>query len=94
MYLHLGDEYVIPTGDLVGIFDLDVVTVSPVGRSYLQQAEKNGKLISVSVNLPKSFVVCGKGEDTRVYISPISASTLVIRLSRRYLSSVDSASEV
>ena len=35
MYLHLGDEYVIPTGDLVGIFDLDVVTVSPVFQGEL-----------------------------------------------------------
>ncbi len=94
MYLHLGDNYIIPTKDLIGIFDLDVVTVSAAGRSYLQQAEKNGNLISVSENLPKSFVVCGVPSNFRVYISPISASTLVKRLSRTYLSGMDSLTEV
>ena len=94
MYLHLGDNYIIPTKDLIGILDLDVVTVSSAGRTYLQQAERNGKLVSVSENLPKSFVVCGGREDFRVYISPISASTLVKRLSRTYLSGMDSLTEV
>ena len=93
MYLHLGDNYIIPTKDLIGIFDLDVVTVSTAGRTYLQQAERNGNLISVSDNLPKSFVVCGDRSDFRVYISPISASTLVKRLSRTYLSGMDSLTE-
>lgn len=82
MYLHLGDEVVISTRDLVGIFDLDVVTVGNAGRAYLQNAEKAGRLISVGENIPKSFVVCGKFREETVYISPVSASTLLKRISR------------
>ena len=79
MYLHLGDNYIIPTKDLIGIFDLDVVTVSAAGRSYLQQAEKNGNLISVSENLPKSFVVCeGKGKRSLI-LSQMNTATLLKR---------------
>ena len=94
MYLHLGDELVIPTHDLVGIFDLDIVTVTPIGRAFLQQAERIGRLIAVGENLPKSFIVCGKHRDETVYISPISASTLLKRLSRGIDPGADILSEV
>ena len=94
MYLHLGDELAISTNDLIGIFDIDAVTVSASGRDFLQRAEKNGRLISAGVNLPKSFIVCGTFRDETVYFSPISASTLLKRLSRGISSAVDSISEV
>lgn len=82
MYLHLGDETVISTRDLIGVFDLDVVTVGNIGRTYLQNAEKSGDLVSVGENIPKSFVVCGKHRGQTVYISPVSTSTLIKRISR------------
>lgn len=94
MYLHLGDEFLISTRDLVGIFDLDAVTSSPSGRRYLQNAEKQGRLHTVGSNIPKSFIVCGKFREESVYLSPISAATLLKRISRGSISSADAVSEV
>lgn len=76
MYLHLGQNTVITTDKIVGIFDIDNTTVSKKTRDYLSQAENDGKVIYVSGELPKSFIVC---EDKTVYISQISSSTLLKR---------------
>ncbi len=79
MYLHLGKSTVINTKDIVGIFDLDTSTISKNTREYLKTAEKSGRVVNVSMELPKSFVVCREKHGTRVYISQISSQTLLKR---------------
>ena len=80
MYLHLGQDTVIKTDEVVGIFDLDTATISKYTREYLAQAEKKGKVVNVSMELPKSFVVCSCPQGgVKVYISQISSSTLLKR---------------
>ena len=80
MYLHLGHNTVINQNEIIGIFDLDATTVSKKTRDYLSKAEKDKRVISVSYDLPKSFVVCSdKKRDFVVYLSPVSASTLLKR---------------
>ena len=59
MYLHLGQNVVVPEADVIGIFDLDNTTGSHITRKFLNDAEKAGRVVSVSDELPKSFVVCG-----------------------------------
>lgn len=80
MYLHLGQDTVITFEEILGIFDLEATTVSKSTRDYLANATKNGRVVNVSMDLPKSFVVCrNKDGSTTVYISPISPSTLLKR---------------
>lgn len=80
MYLHLGQSTVITTKDLIGIFDMDVTTVMKSSRDYLSKAEKDGQVVNVSYELPKSFVVCSDGNNSKkVYISQIAPSTLLKR---------------
>ena len=81
MYLHLGNETIIRTEDIVGIFDLDSTTVSKKSRRYLALAEKRGEAVTVSDELPKSFVLCAPpgGKKQRVYISQISSATMLRR---------------
>ena len=77
MYIHLGHHTVINQNEIIGIFDLDATTVSKKTRDYLSKAEKNKRVVSVSYDLPKSFVVCSNDKDGfTVYLSPVSASTL------------------
>ncbi|MGN1458047.1 MAG: extracellular matrix regulator RemB, partial [Acutalibacteraceae bacterium] len=52
MYLHLGKDTVVRKKDIIGIFDLDNSTVSATTRNYLAKAEKDGKVINVSPELP------------------------------------------
>ncbi len=78
MYLHLGGEKVVKTQDIIGIFDMDTSTVSKNTRDYLSNAEKSGEVVTVSYDLPKSFIVVNKrkSKEKTVYISQISTTTL------------------
>ncbi len=84
MYLHLGQAVVVRQQDIVGVFDMDNTTISRFTRSFLQNAEKNGYVEYVSMDLPRSFTVCGPARRAgrtgarrqKVYISQISPRTL------------------
>ena len=77
MYIHLGKNTVVKDRDVIGIFDLETSTVMKNTRDYLANAEKSGKVVNVSYELPKSFAVCSDKKDSvKVYISPISTATL------------------
>ena len=76
MYLHLGQDTVVRTRDIVGIFDIENTSLSRSTRTYLAQAEKKRLVVNVTYEMPKSFIVCGEGDKQRVYLSQISSSTL------------------
>lgn len=77
MYLHLGNDVLVKTEEVIGIFDLDTTTVSKKTRDYLNKAEKKKEVITVSYDLPKSFVICSKEKkNQRVYLSQLSTATL------------------
>lgn len=85
MYLHLGQDTVVSFDEIIGIFDLDTTTVSKISRDYLTKAQKSGKVVNVSTELPKSFVLCKKKDGSKkVYISQISSTTLLKRTSEKY----------
>ena len=77
MYLHVGQNTVIQTEDIIGIFDLDKTTVSPRTRAFLNDGQKEGRVVTVGDDLPQSFVVTADG---MIFISPISGSTLIKRM--------------
>ena len=82
MYLHLGQNTIVHESEILGIFDLDITSQSYRPRQYLNRAERNGEVVSISEELPKSFVVCAepktKGNQT-VYIAQLSSQTLLRR---------------
>ena len=82
MYLHLGNDIVVKTEDIIGIFDLDNATISAHTRKYLSKSEKEKQVIYVSFDLPKAFIVCKSKSDKKqkIYISQISAQTLLKRI--------------
>ena len=81
MYLHLGQDYVVHTDDIIGIFDIDTTTISKHTRGFLRHAEQESALVTLRDELPKSFVVTDFPGET-VYISPISSKTLEKRCGR------------
>lgn len=72
MYLHLGSDVSVHINEIVGIFDIEKVTVDKYMKDYLSYCQKVGKIYYVSLDMPKSIVVC---EDT-VYITNVSCLTL------------------
>lgn len=80
MYLHIGNDIVTNSKDIIGIFDMDNTTVSRQGRQFLPKAEKNGIIINTSDDLPKSYVVTHRKNKSRIYISSVSTQVLSKRL--------------
>ena len=80
MYLHLGSGAVVRNDSIVAILDLDITSQSHITRKYLSQAEKNGEIVNVAEDIPKSFVVCRDDRGRRVYLSQMSSQTLLKRV--------------
>lgn len=79
MYVTIDSDIVLDKRDIVGIFDIDKLTVFKNNRDYLSNLEKRGKIISANEKLPKSFIVCKNGSEEEVYMSSFLPSTLVKR---------------
>lgn len=79
MYVHLGNNFMVNSEDIIGIFDMDNTTVSKRGRQFLPDAEQKGRVINASEDLPKSFIVTVTDGEIKVYISSISSQTLYKR---------------
>jgi extracellular matrix regulatory protein B len=86
MFLHIGRDMIVRYDDIIGIFDIETASISKITREYLSASPKK-KIVSVTDELPKSFIVCSglnaKNNDkntTKVYISQISSATLKKRL--------------
>ena len=84
MFLHLGENVVVPKKDIIGIFDLETTTYSSGTSSFLRMAEEDGFVERISRDKPKSFVIAEVNKMSKVYLSPISSSTLTKRTNLNY----------
>lgn len=80
MYLSIGSDFAVRQKNIIGIFDLDNSSYSKHTRSFLSQAEQQGEVVSVSQDLPKSFVLTEEFGMTRVYLSQFYSAALEKRL--------------
>lgn len=81
MYLHLGQSVVVRAEDILGVFDLDNASWSHRTRAFLERAEKEGRVVNAAAGLPRSFVLCQRGDiPAAVYLSPLSPAVLRGRL--------------
>lgn len=77
MYINIGGDWSVRSQKIVGIFDLDNTTASRITQIFLNEAEKEGKVVTISEEeLPKSFILM---KDSRIYISPVTPATLLRR---------------
>lgn len=79
MYLYLGNDVLVQTKQLIGIFDIDRTTISRDTREFLADRQKKNRVIDVHDELPKSFILCQEKEGSTLYISQISPQTLYKR---------------
>jgi extracellular matrix regulatory protein B len=78
MFLHLGENVVIPLKEVIAIFDIDSLE-SPDSKQFLKVAEEEGFIKRVNKDQPKSFVLTERNKKSIIYLSPISSVTLVKR---------------
>ena len=82
MYLHLGQDVVVNSCDVIGIFDMENTSTSRFTKDFLRQANKEIKVITVSFEMPKSYILCERNGEITLYISQISPATLRKRAGR------------
>ncbi len=84
MFLHLGNDVLINAKNLIGIFDIEKSSISKFTKEFLGNAEKNKRIVNVSYELPKSFIICLDDDyNETVYISQISTATLKKRFMKK-----------
>ena len=79
MYVHLGSDTVVRDSDIIGVFDIDNTSVSRDSREFLASSGRRKSAVSVSYELPKSFVLATYEGRERVFISNVSSATLIKR---------------
>ena len=85
IYLHLGQNTIVRTASISGVFDLDNTTGSKRTREYLARAQREGRVVDVTSELPKSFIVCQENGRETVYLSQMSPATLLRSASQALL---------
>ena len=79
MFLHLGENVVVPLKDIIGIFDIESTMYSTDTIQFLRMAEEDGFVERITKDAPKSFVLAEVDKKSKIYLSPISSSTLTKR---------------
>jgi len=76
VFLHLGENVIVPKKSVIGIFDKDICCNAISTREYLEIAESEKKTYKIGTTEKiKTFVLTKEG----LYMSPISSITLVKR---------------
>ena len=80
MYIPIGSDMSVRDKSIIGIFDLDNTTYSKHTKKFLAEAEKNGEVVTVAEDLPKSFLLTSEFGMDRVYLCQFNAATLEKRM--------------
>lgn len=82
MYLHIGNDHMVMSDDVIGVFDIEATTVSRDTKDFLNAAAKRKCDVSCTDDIPRCFVVAFDREylDEKVYVSRVSPSTIEKRM--------------
>ncbi|KAJ49573.1 hypothetical protein BD780_003811 [Clostridium tetanomorphum] len=84
MFLHLGENVVVPLKDVIGIFDIETSMYSSDTTQFLRLAEEDGFVERITKEKPKSFIIAEVDKKSKVFLSPISSATLTKRSQALY----------
>ncbi|UMZ75192.1 extracellular matrix regulator RemB [Natranaerofaba carboxydovora] len=84
MFLHIGEDIVIPLKDIVGIFDIKIRENNST-KEFLQIASEEGFIKEKNEEEEKSFILTSEN----VYYSSISSATLRKRLDNLYIEQLE-----
>lgn len=79
MYIHLGNGRIVREKEIIGVFDLDLSTLSKTTRAFLSQAEKEGRLEITSDEIPRSVIVT----EDKIYMSVLSPKAICGRMTKK-----------
>ena len=77
MYVHAGNNRLLRAETIIGIFDMDTATVGAETKEFLSSAQREGRVILTTYELPRSFILTA---DDMVTLSQLSPSALSGRI--------------
>ncbi len=85
MYLHAGQDFIVNTRDIIGVFDLETSTdagqKAKLTDEFFRRAQNEGAVVDISGAMPKSFILTDFSGET-IYISQLSTAALKRRAER------------
>lgn len=87
MFLHLGEDIVLQTKDIIAIIDGNLVNESDILKEFIAVNEKNSNIYIISDGTVKSIVIT----ENKIYFSPLTAVTLKRR--SQYISELEMVNE-
>lgn len=79
MFIHIGENIVIPEESIIAIIDIDSVNMSEDTKQFLKTADEEGFVKRITKDEPKSFILAETDKKSYIYLSPISSITLCKR---------------
>lgn len=83
-YVNAGQNTVVVSGEIIGIFDIDTATVMKDTRNFLKRTEGERKMINAFdpiFDIPVSFILTSDAEkNEKIIFSSVSAQTLANRM--------------
>ena len=76
MFLHLGENVVVPIKDIIGILDIETSSYSSDTIQFIRMAEEDGFVERINDEIPKSCIIAEVDKKSKIYLSPISSTTL------------------
>ncbi len=78
MYVDIGTDFLVKSSDIIGIFDLDnTTTTTGYTNNFLNEKQKQGKVVYLVKDLPKSFVLT---QDGTVYVVELASQIIRKRI--------------
>lgn len=77
MFLHIGNGQSVRKNGVIGLFDLDTVSISSVTRDFLSKGERENMVSYPGTDIPRSFVLM---DDGHIKLSRISTVGLKTRI--------------
>ena len=80
MLLHIGNETIVNSKNIIGLFDLEKTSVKKDVKKFLKNATKKETIVNVSYEMPKTFILCCENDCETIYVTALSVNTLIRRL--------------
>ncbi|GAE93828.1 OrfX protein [Gracilibacillus boraciitolerans JCM 21714] len=77
MFIHIGDDHVIQSKEVIGIIDYNLVNSSTINEEMLTQLKAKGQVVATDETFAKAVVIT----TNKVYYSSLSVLTLKKRAS-------------
>lgn len=84
MYLHLGNDTVVNSEDIIAMMDLESSSMSKFSKEFLKISTEEGFVENVSDEIPKSFIICEKDGQSVIYVTNISTKALLGRVRKTF----------